>query len=126
MADSTSQLDEVQSASFLAKTLAPEDVRVGDFVAPLTEAYDYPSFLWCTDNALTDRQQTVRIEFLAQESGEPLEVLAVCLPFVLVKNVKGKPQTLDVRRAKLARLDEEYAKKSLHAMEKFEKKKGKK
>ncbi|HCK40251.1 MAG: hypothetical protein MKZ95_00895 [Pirellulales bacterium] len=53
------------AAPSLVKTLAPEDICISDFVAPLYETYDYPSFCWCGDSVLTDRQQTVRIEFPA-------------------------------------------------------------
>ena len=109
MADSTSQVETTTTVSALAKTLAPEDVRVGDYVSPLFETYDYPSFLWNHDEALSERSQTVCIEYLAIGRAEPLKVLAICLPFVLVKSARNVTETLDVRRLKLAKLDPEYA-----------------
>lgn len=100
----------------LAKSLAPEDVRVGDYVSPLHETYDYASFFWDCDDALDDRSQTVPIRFLASDSGTPLQVKSVCLPFVLVKHPTRGSYTLDIRRHQLARLDESYAKQAWQAL----------
>lgn len=110
MADSVSQTDASDALCSLAKSLAPEDVRVGDYVAPLHETYDYASFFWCCDDALEDRSQTVPIRFVASGSGEPLRVKAFCLPFVLVKHPVRGDFTLDIRRHQLARLDRAYGK----------------
>lgn len=121
MADSVSQTDASNAPCSLAKSLAPEDVRVGDYVAPLHETYDYASFFWCCDDALEDRSQTVPIRFVASDSGEPLRVKAVCLPFVLVKAAKGKKFTLDVRRTQLARLTDDYARVAWKAYKKRKK-----
>jgi len=109
MADSVSQLEVAQAKSTLAKSLGPEDVRVGDYVAPLHETYDYPSFVWCSDAELTNRSETVPIRFVAQGSGVPLKVKAICLPFVLVKHPTRGVYAIDVRCHQLARLDREYA-----------------
>ncbi len=116
MPDSVSQSDCVTDTCTLAKSLAPEDVRVGDYVAPLFETYDYASFFWYCDDALDDRSQTVPIRFLASESGVPLKVESVCLPFVLVKHPRRGSFTLDVRRHQLARLDGSYAKQAWKAL----------
>ena len=73
------------------------------------ETYDFPSFLWCCDAALTDRAETVTIRFRANSSGVPLKVKAICLPFVLVKHPVRGVYSLDVRRYQLVRLDRDYA-----------------
>ena len=116
MADSVSQLDAAQTPSTLAKPLAPEDVRVGDYVSPLHETLDFASFLWCADGTFADRSETVPIRFVADNSGQPLKVQAVCLPFVLVKHPVRGTLTLDVRRHQLARLDRAYARLAWDAM----------
>lgn len=110
MAGSLSQLESSQSVTALARSLAPEDVRVGDFVAPLHETVDFPSFFWCCDAELTNRIETVPIRFVAQGSGVPLKVKAVCLPFVLVKHPLYGVHALDVRCHQLAKLDRDYGK----------------
>jgi hypothetical protein len=104
------QLDESDCAITLAKPLAPEEIRIGDFVSPLHVFYDFPSFLWCSDSAIERREETVRICYLPESGGVPLKVKSVCLPFVLVKHANGTQLTLDVRKARLARLDADYAK----------------
>lgn len=117
MADSVSQSESKASACTLAKSLAPEDVRLGDYVSPLHEVYDFASFLWGCDDALEDRAQTVPVRFVAEGSGVPLKVKAVCLPFVLVKHPTHGAYTLDVRRHQLARLDKTYAKRAWQALQ---------
>jgi hypothetical protein len=50
------------------------------------------------------------LQSLGRGSGSPLRVKAVCLPFVLVARINGKPRTLDLRRVQLVKLDRGYAK----------------
>ena len=93
----------------LAKTLAPEDIRPGDFVTRLNEVAELPSFFWCGDAPLDSSEEPIRMQFIPESSGLPLKVKAVCLPFVLVREPSGERQTLDIRRSRLARLDRAYA-----------------
>jgi hypothetical protein len=108
----SSQTDEpvTTTASTLAKPLAPEEIRAGDFVSPLHVFYDLPSFFWGCDSKLERREELVRLCYLPETGGVPLKVVSVCLPFVLVKQPNGDRQTLDVRKVRLARLNREYAK----------------
>lgn len=108
---SPEQLDQQAGSqdSTLASTLAPEDVRVGDFVTLLQVTYEVPSYLWCADATLLEREVPVRLPWLPECGGMPLKVKAVCLPFVLVKLPTGEKQALDVRRCRLARLKDSYA-----------------
>ena len=93
----------------LAKSLAPEEICPGDYVTLLHEVYELPSYLWFDDAAMSSRDELVRIQLVPECGGVPLKVKSVCLPFVLVKHPTGQQQTLDVRRAKLARLDTKFA-----------------
>jgi len=97
------------SNSTLAKALAPEEIRPGDFVAVLHEIAELPSFYWCADAALHPRDELVRIRFIPTCEALPLKVKSVCLPFVLVKSPRGERQTLDLRKCRLARLEGAYA-----------------
>lgn len=106
--DANADVSLTDATSGLAKGLAPEEVRVGDFVAVLHEVYEFPSFFWDCDSQLSSREEIVRMLFTPDFAGEPLEVRAVCLPFVMVKPMKGKPWQVDVRRKRLARLDAQY------------------
>ncbi len=97
-------------AATLAKSLAPEDVRAGDYVAVLHIVHEFPAIVWCDDTSLIDRNEIVRLPFVPENGGQPLKVISVCLPFVLVKYPGGKQRSLDVRHCRLARLDRAYAK----------------
>ncbi len=99
----------------LAKTLAPEELRVGDYVAVLRITYEVPSFVWCCHDSFADRSDLVRLHMLPDDEAVPLEVEAVCLPFVLAKPPKGPPRTLDIRRVQLARLARRFAQASQQA-----------
>jgi hypothetical protein len=111
MANSLSQHDHesLNEAASLAKSLAPEDVRVGDYVTLLHMVYELPSFLWCGDASIVDRDEPVRMQLVPLGGGVPLKVKSVCLPFVFVKHPSGKQRPLDIRRCRLARLDRDYA-----------------
>ncbi|REJ95565.1 MAG: hypothetical protein DWQ34_05855 [Planctomycetota bacterium] len=93
----------------VAKTIAPEDLRPGIFVAVLNEVVEYPSLLWC-DDVIGERDETVRVRLRASDGGAPLKVKAVCLPFVCVKTACGHVRTIDVRQVELVRLKRRYAK----------------
>ena len=95
----------------LAKTLAPEDVRPGDYVAVLSEEYEYAAFAWSCDTSLSDEDKIIRVRFRPRETTGPLRVIDACLPFVFVKEPKGVGRTLDLRAVRLARLDRAYAKR---------------
>jgi hypothetical protein len=93
----------------LAKALAPEEIRRGDFVAPLYVISEWPSWMWCCDDSLRPREELVRMCTVPCEEMQPLKVREVCLPFVLAKGPDGAHRTLDVRKCRLGRLDEKFA-----------------
>lgn len=93
----------------VARSLAPEEVAVGDFVAILRVTYEVPSFVWDDCDTFTDRSELVRLAMIPEEDSKPLKVRAVCLPFVLVESSVGDRRGLDIRRYQLARLDPAYA-----------------
>lgn len=98
-----------ETATSVAKTLAPEEICVGDYVAVLYEIHETPSFWWCSDATMSSRDELVRLVYTPRKSGEPLEVRAVCLPFVVARRCTGKAMSLDVRKTRLARLTPDYA-----------------
>ncbi|MAT68450.1 MAG: hypothetical protein CMJ58_02900 [Planctomycetaceae bacterium] len=105
-----------QSASSeptLAKPLAPEDVRIGDYVAVLDWTYEAPSFLWCCSDDWQNDDDVVRVRLLPlSEHLTPLRVEAACLPFVLVATPNGQCRTLDLRQVRFARLDLKYGRQA--------------
>jgi len=103
------QLRMQRSESSLAKPVAPEDLRVGRFVALLDEIFGYPSYLWTCDSELQPREEPVRIQWPASEGGRPLKIEAICLPFVFVSTVDREHDVLDVRGCRFVQLSETYA-----------------
>jgi hypothetical protein len=101
--------DAGETDSKMAKVLAPEDVRAGDYVAVLQVVCELPSFLWCGDSTTVRIDEPVRVPFIPKQGGVPLKVRSICLPFILVETPSDTHRTLDVRRHLLARLDRDYA-----------------
>jgi hypothetical protein len=97
------------SAPTLAKALAPEEIRAGDFVIVLHEIVEWPSWIWCDDATLGSREEVVRVCVTPRDAAAPLEVCSVCLPFVLVREPCRRERIVDIRRHRLARLDSAFA-----------------
>jgi hypothetical protein len=98
----------------VARVLAPEDVRVGQFVALFTRTDEHYDSALFSCSAAGPRK--VRIHWLADEGSKPLRVEGVCIPFVLVRTPKGKAKMLDLRRDGLVRLDPRFAWRAFRAL----------
>ena len=114
---STSQATELKAhreaaEATLAKALAPEEIRPGDYVTPLSLIAEVPSFWWCAEAWRLSPEEPIRMRFMATCDGVPLRVRSVCLPFVLAKQPSGHFVTMDVRRCQLARLDRAFARRA--------------
>lgn len=119
------QTDNPAEETALAATVAPEDLRCGDYVSLLNEVFELPSWLWNCDAPLAPGHEYVRVQLAARDGGTPLKVQAICLPFVLLKTPKGKHRTVDLRSCQLVRLSAEYARRAWIAMRKKRKRKSK-
>src|SRR5665213_2915774 len=91
-----------RETSTIAATVAPEDLRRGDFVAVLSEIVELPSYLW-TETLLAGRCEAVRVRRLPTEDRVPLKIKAICPPYIFVKLPSGQFHTIDVRLATLVR-----------------------
>jgi hypothetical protein len=111
---------ETQTTSdcYVARSLPPEDLKCGDFVAIVQEIAEWPSFFWGCDPQLLPPHEPVRMVTRGSEGGTPLKVKAICLPFVFVKKPCGGHRTLDVRQHRLVRLNGKYARAVWKAMSK--------
>jgi len=101
----------------ISKTLAPEDVKPGDYITVLRETCELINLCALLD-PMMGRPLVVRAELTPCDAGAPLRVVSVCLPFVLVEDGQEKSRTLDTRRQALARLDEEYARRAMKKLRK--------
>jgi hypothetical protein len=102
----------------LAKALAPEEIRPGDFVTPLYVVAEVPSYWWCGEAWSLPLDEPVRIRLTPNCNGMPLRVKSVCLPFVLAKNPAGEQGTIDLRNCQLARLNKSHARRAWKAFKK--------
>ena len=89
----------------LAATVSGEDLACGDFVAILSETVEAPSYLWAASDTSLSPYEMVRLRLIPIDAGQPLKVIAICLPFVYAKSPQGELTTLDVRQMQLVRLD---------------------
>ena len=95
------------SETTLARSLAPEDIGVGDVVAVLREVQEVMAW----ECPVTCREIIVhRVATMPSpwDAGRPLKVRSVCLPFVHATDAQGESHTLDVRQSQLARLSRDY------------------
>jgi hypothetical protein len=106
----------------LAKSLAPEEIRAGDYVTPLSMIAEVPSFWWRDDAWNLPLEEPVRMRFMATCDGLPLRVQSICLPFVLAKQPSGQAVTIDIRRCQLARLDRSFAKQAWKCIKRSQRK----
>lgn len=100
----------------LAKTLAPEDIAGGDYVALLSIDRDFPLLAWLCDPMPSQQSEVIRLKQRIDLCRDPFRVLEVCLPFVFIKRPSGQHATLDVRCCELVRLDPAYAKRVWKAL----------
>lgn len=95
----------------IARPIAPEDLRQGMYLAVLSITHELLPLL-CDSAWLFERAEPCRIAFWPdEEEAEPVKVVALCLPFVLVKDAQRRVRTLDVRRHRLAALSEEFGRR---------------
>ncbi len=97
-----------QTDTLTTRRIAPEDLLPGMYVTVLREEIE----ACLAPSSLSDtpvREVTVsRYTRRPWDSGAPLHVVGVCLPFVLVARPDGDHETLDVRHQSLARLTDRY------------------
>ncbi|MEM9417835.1 MAG: hypothetical protein AAGA25_02115 [Planctomycetota bacterium] len=93
-----------------ARPVAAEDLRVGDGVAV---AYVTQQIL-ADDDPPPDQtyNRIIKADLIPYDSGEPLRIVGVCLPFILAKNTCKRHVTLDVRRQHLVKLDLAYTRRA--------------
>ncbi|HZW10190.1 MAG TPA: hypothetical protein VFF69_09835 [Phycisphaerales bacterium] len=89
----------------VARVLAPEDVAPGDYVCVLSETYEWLPFFCASEYG---RVQVQRATVIPNTTDPPTIVEAVCVPFVFVREAKGKRRVIDLRRVRLARVSERF------------------
>ena len=103
------ELEQLNTAE-LSQALAPEDLRVGDFVCVLRTAYQI--LHQPESGAGWQKPEVLTLYILPPECDAPRKIMAISLPFVFVRNFEGKHEMLDLRRLKLARVSASFARKA--------------
>ncbi len=90
------------------RQVAPDDLKIGDYVAITHEFFEF------IDRFASERHQQLTLQRTAtlyddDDAGTPLLVMRVCLPFVLVRKPDKTYQSIDIRRYKLVKVDDQYA-----------------
>lgn len=96
------------TTNLLSHVLAPEDIQVGDYLAILRVTSEYVVPPWQRTDCNPELTPVMRFAHYPANTGRPLKVLEICLPFVLVEKPNGKHTSLDVRRMQLARISAAY------------------
>lgn len=98
------------------RTVAPEDLRGGQYIA-ITRMMIQLIPPMC-DPQLTPEPQTVRLWGIPPFAGQPMRIVSVCLPFVLVEGVDRQCRTLDLRRMEVVRLPKKYGRAAFERLAK--------
>lgn len=117
---------ETPSQMSVAARIAGEDIKPGDFVTVLNELREWPSFMWSCSGISMPADELVCIRHMPSDSGELHKVIAVCLPFVYVRQTQGDVFPIDTRQQQLVRLDRGNARLVWKQMTKKSKRKKKK
>lgn len=105
---------------------SPEDIQIGDHVVKTHKRYQ---LVPCNvERSVTgEAVEPIILYGWPFDAGEPMKVLAVCLPFVMVKTTYDTREAIDTRQDVLMKVSKTYAKAAKPQPEKKKKKgKGKK
>src|ERR1043166_2926153 len=121
MIDVTTQ--DPSQQSMLAAPVAPEDIRVGDYLASMNDVNQFvlracePDWQAGLDGAAKPPQlHLVRVR-MADPFPEVLRVLAVGLPFVLVEDPQGIISLITCRLSDVARLPPELGRRAMRTLD---------
>lgn len=93
----------MKTATRLARSLAPEDIEPGRYVAVLTAIREHFSGLY-SDELQWKEPRRVLLRWLPDDDEHVMRVVSVCLPFVLVRTPEKKTRLIDTRQYELAEI----------------------
>lgn len=112
--------------TLMQRVHAPEDIQVGDTIAVTYTRYQLvPGSL--DTNVCGQAVEPITIIARPSDAGEPKKVLAVCLPFLMVRClIYGTHEVIDTRSDIVAKVDKSYAKSAKRKEDKPDPKRKKK
>ncbi|MEZ6123953.1 MAG: hypothetical protein R3C49_12345 [Planctomycetaceae bacterium] len=90
------------------RLVSGDDLKVGSHVTISRSVAELPSFFWGCDSS-REPETPVRFRYVPSNSGSPLRVKAICLPYLFVEDLSETNHILDLRRCQLVLLDESFA-----------------
>lgn len=100
----------MNDAQPISRPVAAEDLRPGEYVAILRTVNEWMP-LFCDGEAWKERTEPRRMLWLPDDDQlDPMKIVSICLPFVLVTKADGKHRTIDARQVRLARLPKSFGK----------------
>ena len=104
----------------LATPVAPEDIRVGDYVAEMNVITQYV-MRGCDESDWQPGDRAPRLHLIAMRAVDAFprlfRVLAIGLPFVYVEDAGGTTFLLTCRLTELARVPEEMGKRAMRDLD---------
>ncbi len=95
----------------MARSLAPEDILPGTYVMVL---YEKREFLHAINPVEGDTAPMIsRLDLRPDETDLPRIVIAVNLPFVVVKNYQKRTSVIDTRTVSLAKVSKKFARAAI-------------
>lgn len=107
----------MKSTTTCAQAVAPEDIRVGDYLIVLHTTYELLPMLLGCESSFAPPKPT-RMTLMSWDT-EPKRVVRICLPIILVLEPDGEKDTIDVRRHNLARVDLAFGRTAFKKKEKL-------
>ncbi len=98
----------------IARAVAPEDIRPGEYVSVLHVVCECMPPPW---ERADWNGRLSRVLLLPSGNPSPVQVVDVCIPYVLVKTARGKRRMIDVRKYRLARVSEEFGRRVFEEIE---------
>lgn len=93
----------------VARTLAPEDIAEGMYIAVLHE-HESVIPMYLADNLFDVENLKPYHWRTIPEKVRPMKVVGVCVPYVLAETTSGKSRLLDIRKTSLAGLSDQFGK----------------
>ena len=94
----------------LARSVAGEDLQIGEFISVLSVISEMPSFMWDSCDLSLRPEELIRLKYIPERAGHPLKIIGICLPFVYVRSSNKAVEILDLRLTQVVRLDRHCAK----------------
>lgn len=107
MTDTVTQKERAETTA--CRTVHPEDLAVGEYVAVLQQSYQLGTYVWCgLDPHQFRPSEPVELTLRGSFDGL-LEVKEICFPLILCTDCDANVVVLDSRSTQLGRLSAAFA-----------------